>query len=166
MSEDTTDRVLSGWEQTRPDLAVGALQVTARLSRIGPLLARRQEEVFDRFGLSRGEVGALLVVSGRELVGIVSERDYARKVILLGKSSKDTTVAAIMTPSPVTVTPAHTVDDCMRLVSEHRIRHLPVVESGEPVGMISIGDLVKAIISSQAFTIDQLHTYIGADYPS
>ena len=111
-------------------------------------------------------IGALLVMDAGRLVGIVSERDYARKVILLGKSSKDTTVAAIMTASPVTVTPAHTVDDCMRLVSEHRIRHLPVVESGEPVGMISIGDLVKAIISSQAFTIDQLHTYIGADYPS
>jgi CBS domain-containing protein len=71
-----------------------------------------------------------------------------------------------MTPSPVTVTPAHTVDECMRLVSDRHIRHLPVVESGEPVGMISIGDLVKAIISSQAYTIDQLHTYIAAGYPS
>ncbi len=116
--------------------------------------------------MARGEVGALLVVSSRELVGIVSERDYARKVILQGKSSKETTVQEIMTPSPVTVAPTDTVDECMRIVSENRIRHLPVVECGEPVGMISIGDLVRAIISSQAYTIDQLHTYIAADYPS
>jgi len=116
--------------------------------------------------MARREVGALVVVSGRELVGIVSERDYARKVILQGKSSKETTVREIMTPSPVTVTPAHTVDECMRIVSDNRVRHLPVVEGGEAVGMISIGDLVKAIISSQAYTIDQLHTYIGAVYPS
>jgi CBS domain-containing protein len=116
--------------------------------------------------MARGQVGALLVISGRELVGIVSERDYARKVILQGKSSKETTVAEIMTRSPITVSPAHTVDECMRIVADHRIRHLPVLDGGEPVGMISIGDLVKAIISSQAYTIDQLHTYIGAGYPS
>jgi CBS domain-containing protein len=117
-------------------------------------------------GMAANGIGALLVVSDRQLVGIVSERDYARKVILQGKSSKETLVGEIMTPSPVTVTPAHTVDECMHIVTAKHIRHLPVLEAGELKGMVSIGDLVKAIISSQAYTIDQLHTYIGARYPS
>ena len=116
--------------------------------------------------MARSEVGALLVISNRALVGIISERDYARKVILAGRSSKETLVHEIMTPSPVAVTTAHTVDDCMRIVTQNHIRHLPVVDHGELKGMVSIGDLVKAIISSQAFTIDQLHTYIGIGYPS
>jgi CBS domain-containing protein len=116
--------------------------------------------------MARKEVGALLVLSDRRLVGIVSERDYARKVILQGRSSKETLVEAIMTPSPITVTPAHTVDECMRIVTNKRIRHLPVMEEGELRGIVSIGDLVKAIISSQAYTIDRLHTYIGSEYPS
>lgn len=111
--------------------------------------------------MARKGVGALLVLSGSELVGIVSERDYARKVILQGKSSKEITVREIMTPGPITVTPDHTVDDCMRIVTDQHIRHLPVVDGVEVAGMVSIGDLVKAIISSQAYTIDQLHTYIG-----
>jgi len=116
--------------------------------------------------MARLRVGALMVVSGRELVGIISERDYARKVILQGRSSRDTTVQQIMTPSPITVTSAQTVDDCLRIVIEKRIRHLPVVDSGELKGLVSIGDLVKTVISSQAHTIDQLHTYIEAGYPS
>jgi CBS domain-containing protein len=116
--------------------------------------------------MARMEVGALVVLSGRNLVGIVSERDYARKVILRGKSSKDTVVGEIMTPSPVTVRLSDTVDECMRIVTEKRIRHLPVVDDDELKGMISIGDLVKTIISAQSYTIDQLHTYIGSDYPS
>ncbi len=115
--------------------------------------------------MARREVGALLVLSDRELVGIVSERDYARKVILQGRSSKETSVHEIMTPSPITVTPAHTIDDCMRIVTDKHIRHLPVMDEGELRGLVSIGDLVKAIISSQAYTIDQLHAYIGG-YPS
>ena len=116
--------------------------------------------------MAEHHVGALLVMRGDELVGIVSERDYARKVILQGRSSRDTTVREIMTPSPVTVTSAQTVDDCLRIVTEKRIRHLPVVDAGELKGLVSIGDLVKTIISSQAYTIDQLHTYIEAGYPS
>jgi CBS domain-containing protein len=115
--------------------------------------------------MSRWEVGALLVLSGRELVGIISERDYARKVILQGRSSKETAVKEVMTPSPVTVTLSHTVDECLRIVTSKRIRHLPVVDGGELKGMVSIGDLVKTIISSQAYTIDQLHTYIGTGFP-
>ncbi len=112
--------------------------------------------------MARAGVGALMVLAGRELVGIVSERDYARKVILQGRSSKETLVREIMTPSPITVTTAHTVDQCMRIVTDRRIRHLPVVDEGELRGMVSIGDLVKAIISAQAYTIDQLHAYIAA----
>jgi CBS domain-containing protein len=111
-------------------------------------------------------VGALPVVADGVLVGIVSERDYARKVILQGRSSRETLVRDIMTESPVTVSPQDTVDECMRIVTDRHIRHLPVVEGGELKGIVSIGDLVKAIISAQAFTIDQLHTYIGTGYPS
>jgi len=111
-------------------------------------------------------VGALPVVLEGKLIGIVSERDYARKVIILGRSSNETLVSDIMTPSPHTVTPDHTVDECLRIVTDHHIRHLPVIEEGELVGIVSIGDLVKAIISSQAYTIDQLHSYIGAGYPT
>ena len=116
--------------------------------------------------MARGAVGALMVLEGRALVGTVSERDYARKVILRGRSSKEVLVQEIMTPSPITVTLAHTVDECMRIVTDKRIRHLPVMEEGEVKGMVSIGDLVNAILSTQAYTIDQLHTYIAAGYPS
>jgi CBS domain-containing protein len=123
--------------------------------------------VFDAIAeMARREVGALLVLDGRTLTGIVSERDYARKVILQGRSSKDTQVQEIMTPSPVTVRSSETVDECLRLVTQKRIRHLPVVDDGVLQGMISIGDLVKTIISAQSYTIDQLHTYIGAGYPA
>jgi CBS domain-containing protein len=115
--------------------------------------------------MADNQVGALLVLSGRELVGIISERDYARKVILRGRSSKETLVHEVMTPSPITVRMSHTVDECMRIVTDNRIRHLPVVDNGELQGLVSIGDLVKTIISSQAYTIDELHAYIEAEYP-
>ena len=122
---------------------------------------RPGDSVYDAIAMmaDRG-VGALLVMDGARLVGIISERDYARKVILQGRSSRATSVSDIMTQSLITVTPEHTVDECMRLVTEYRIRHLPVLEGDTVVGVVSIGDLVRSIISAQAETIDHLHTYI------
>ncbi len=106
-------------------------------------------------------VGALLVMNQDSLLGIVSERDYARKVILKNRSSHDTPVRDIMTSPAVTVTPQDTVRHCMELMTEGRFRHLPVVESGRVVGMLSIGDLVKAVIEDQSQTIEQLERYIA-----
>jgi CBS domain-containing protein len=106
-------------------------------------------------------IGALPVVRGEELIGIISERDYARKVILLGRSSADTPVWQIMSSPVTTVTPEEEVHRCMEMMTEQRIRHLPVVERGKMIGMISIGDLVKAVIDEQQHTIDQLERYIA-----
>jgi CBS domain-containing protein len=111
-------------------------------------------------------VGALLVLEKGKLAGIVSERDYARKVILKGKHSHEIQVREIMSESVITVTPHHTIEDCMRLSTFHRIRHLPVVDGDNLIGMISIGDLVKSIISAQAHTIEQLSGYIEGRYPA
>jgi len=110
--------------------------------------------------MAERRVGALLVMKGEALSGIVSERDYARKVILQGRSSAQTAVADIMSSSPFTVSPETDVFDCMRLCTERRVRHLPVVEGERVVGVISIGDLVKAVIDAQAEQIEQLQRYI------
>ena len=106
-------------------------------------------------------VGALLVMQQGALLGIISERDYARKVILKNRSSHDTPVGDIMTASPVTVSPNDTVHHCKELMTDGRFRHLPVVESGRVVGMLSIGDLVKAVIEEQRGQIEQLQRYIA-----
>jgi CBS domain-containing protein len=110
--------------------------------------------------MAEHRIGALLVMRGATLVGVMSERDYARKVLLQGRSSSQTAVSDIMSPTPITVGPDTDVFDCMRLCTDSRIRHLPVVEGEQVVGVISIGDLVKAVIDAQAEEIEHLQRYI------
>jgi len=110
--------------------------------------------------MAEKEIGALLVTKSEQLVGILSERDYARKVILRGKSSRETPVSEIMSSNVVCVNPDDTVETCMQLMTHHNIRHLPVQEQGKLTGMLSVGDLVKAIIADQQETIQQLEGYI------
>jgi CBS domain-containing protein len=111
--------------------------------------------------MAEKSVGALLVMEGEKLVGIVTERDYARKIILEGKSSRDSAVREVMTRKILCVTPERTVDECMALMTDKRIRHLPVIEQKRVVGVVSIGDLVKTMISEQQILIDQLQNYIS-----
>ena len=122
---------------------------------------RPDEPVLEAIRLmAEHHVGALLVMRGDELVGIVSERDYARKVILKGRSSAETPVAQIMSSPVVTVSMSNSVQECMQLMTARRLRHLPVVEGSKVVGMVSIGDLVKAVMEEQQQTIEQLESYI------
>jgi CBS domain-containing protein len=117
--------------------------------------------VFDALELmAEKDVGALVVMEGERLVGIFSERDYARKVVLFGKFSKETAVREIMTPKVLCVRPDQTVDECMVLMTENRVRHLPVLEGSKVIGVISIGDVVKELLSEQQVIISQLETYI------
>ncbi|HEX4037925.1 MAG TPA: CBS domain-containing protein [Acidobacteriaceae bacterium] len=116
--------------------------------------------------MAEKEVGALLVMREQKLVGIVSERDYARKIVLQGRSSHDTPVADIMTSPVITVTPAHTIGECMRIVTERRIRHLPVVDGEKVTGIVSIGDLVNWVVSEQQATIRHLEAWIAGTMAS
>ena len=112
--------------------------------------------------MAEKRIGAVLVMQGTQLVGILSERDYARKIVLQGRSSSDTPVRAIMTSDVVTIGLDDNADHCMQLVTDRRIRHLPVLQNGEVVGVVSIGDLVKAVIEDQQVELDQLQRYIAS----
>lgn len=123
---------------------------------------RPDDSVLSALGaMAEHDIGAVLVVEGDELVGILTERDYARKVALMGRASRDSPVRAIMTADIVCIPSNRTVEECMALMTERRCRHLPVVENGRVIGLVSIGDLVKATIDEQEFTINQLKNYIA-----
>ena len=133
---------------SKPDQSVHTVEPTASVYDAVKLMADKN-------------VGALVVTERGKVVGIVSERDYARKVVLLARSSKDTPLRDIMSSPVMYVHPEHTVDQCMALMTENRLRHLPVMDDGRLIGLVSIGDLVKATISEQQFIIEQLEHYIS-----
>ncbi len=123
---------------------------------------RPTDTVLEALGvMAEHDIGAVVVLDGDRVAGILTERDYARKVVLAGRSSKDASVRTIMTSDVVCVAGDRSLDDCMALMTERRVRHLPVVEGGRVVGLVSIGDLVKATIDEQEFTISQLKNYIA-----
>ena len=114
--------------------------------------------------MAEKNVGALVILEGETLVGLISERDYARKIVLKGRLSKDTPVSEIMTRDPVTVTLDHDLEQCMEVMTNERVRHLPVLEQGRLIGIISIGDVVKGIIDHKEFIIQELHKYIKGQH--
>lgn len=111
--------------------------------------------------MAEHEIGAVLVLEDQQLVGILTERDYARRVVLLGRSSKDSQIRDVMTAIVVCVSPERSVDECMALMTDKRVRHLPVIDQNQVIGLISIGDLVKAMIADHEFVIEQLQNYIA-----
>lgn len=143
--------------------AADILESKARvIHAIGP-----KDTVYDAIAkMCDTRVGALLVMDGDNLLGIVSERDYARKVILQGRASKETLVEEIMTSQVVSVDPQASLAECMQVVTRHSIRHLPVVGNGLVAGVLSTGDLVRELLDQQAQTIHSLNSFIGSDYPT
>ena len=122
--------------------------------------------VYDAIKLmSDRNIGCVLVMDGDSLLGILSERDYTRKVVLQGRSSKTTTVREIMTGNVICVTPKHGVEETLRIITESRVRHLPVKDGGRVIGLISIGDLVKWVIHAQRSALSQLEAYVAGGYP-
>jgi CBS domain-containing protein len=128
--------------------------------------ASPQSTVYEAIGLmGEQNIGALVVVDGSEVVGVLSERDYSRKVVLQGRTSRDTLVGEILSRPAITVSRADSIETCMQLMTHRRIRHLPVVENGRLTGLISMGDLVNWVMQSQRHTIQQLQGYISGEYP-
>ena len=136
--------------KSKPDQTVHTIRPTASVLDAVKLMAEKN-------------IGALLVMDGEQIVGIITERDYARKTILMGRTSKETPVRDVMTSEVMYVRPSHTSEECMALMTEGRLRHLPVIDGGKLFGLISIGDLVKDIISEQRYIIDQLEHYISGE---
>jgi CBS domain-containing protein len=140
---------------------ISVLQLLASKSTGGAAAVAPDTPVIDALKLmAEKHIGAVLVMRGAELLGIMSERDYARKVVLLGRTSTDTPVSTIMSSPVITVSSDDRVGDCMRMMTDKRIRHLPVVDAGRVVGVISIGDVVRAVIEDQERTISDLEGYI------
>jgi CBS domain-containing protein len=148
------------WESPMKNVAhILRLKSDPTVHSIGPTAS-----VFEAIKLmAEKNIGALLIMEGETIVGMVSERDYARKVVLMGRSSKETTVRDIMTCPVMYVDPQQSTEECMALMTAKRLRHLPVLDDGKLIGLISIGDLVKDLISEQNFTIEQLQRYISGE---
>jgi CBS domain-containing protein len=163
------DETAAGWSTQSPH----SMEMTGTVSRI---LERKgssvwsiapEAMVYDAIKLmAQRNVGALLVLENDKLIGIISERDYTRKVILQGKSSKETSVREIMTQELVTAEPNDNIAECMRVITERRVRHLPVLEGSKLIGVVSVGDLLKWLISEQDAAIDHLEKYITGSYPA
>jgi CBS domain-containing protein len=157
-------------------MALGEIEIPPLHGTVADMLAQKspvvhavspETTVLDAIAqMDAKRVGALLVMEGERLVGILSERDYTRKVILLGRASKDTPVAEIMTRQVIAVPPQMGLDECLQVVTNHGIRHLPVVENDRVIGVLSIGDLVRAVVAQQAETITRLKSRIRSDHPT
>jgi CBS domain-containing protein len=157
-------------------MAIGQIEIPPLHGTVADMLAQKspvvhavspETTVLDAIAqMDAKRVGALLVMQGEKLAGIVSERDYTRKVILLGRTSRDTLVAEIMTTAVIVVHPQTSLGECLQLVTDNGIRHLPVVEDARVVGVLSSGDLVRAVVAQQAETIAGLKSFIGGDCPT